>query len=285
MRKATLLAAAAIIGGLGLSAQADISVTSTRTTITTGANALFDVIRFYAKISAGGTEVQQGATGLNSAAITMSSTAQFKFGFVDRTGDGLPDWDPIRISPVAGTASNSPLTDNATVNTIIAIRPYDAVAASQGGSITIPTGLYSLYPTPNVGDGKAAPQDSVDNDGSGDVTPGDFDPRHLYQSPLVAGFTDSPGLKTFRIEMFNSAVDPAALPGNANYARGAMFAVAVVPKGAAVTIVGNLAADKGPQTQVSLTDGGVAPEPATFGLLGIGAMGFLGRRNRKAVKA
>jgi hypothetical protein len=179
---------------------------------------------------------------------------------------------------VAGGAAQSPLTENSNVSTLVAVRPYDAPAASQGGAIVIPSGLYALYPNPTVGDGKAPPQDSQDNDGDGTVSPGDFDPRTIYQSPLVAGFQSSPGLKTFRVEMFNSAIDPSAMPGNANYDRGAMFAIAVVPKGTAVNILGSIAADKGDQTPVNFTDG--VPEPATIGLVSIAAVGMLARRRR-----
>jgi len=279
-----LFAAASIAAGLmaASSAQATILVKSTRTTVTTGGDALFDVIRFYGQVQAGGTETAQGATGIQSVAVTMTALegGQFKFGFTDRTADGIPDWDPVRIPTTAGTASSSPLTDNANVNTFIASRPYDAAANAQGGPLSIPNGLYAIYPTPGFGDGKAPPQDSSDNDGDNMLSPGDFDPRTIYQSPLVVGFQTSPGLKQFRVEMFNATVDPSAMPGNANYNRGALFAVAVVPHLQSVNITGSLAADKGDQTAVNYTD--AIPEPASIGLLGLGAVGFLARRRRQA---
>jgi len=291
-RLKAVFAVAAVVTGMAMasSSEASIIVKSTRTTVTGGGDSLFDVIRFYAQIVPGGSETTQGATGLSAAAITMTADQAFKFGFVDRTGDQLPDWDPIRISPVSGGLAASPLTDNNNVNTIVAVRPYDAPAANQGGSISIPSGLYAIYPTPNVGDGKAPPQDSQDNDGDQTVSPGDFDPRTIYQSPLVAGFQTSPGLKTFRVEMFNSAVDPSALPGNANYTRGvnnrgddyggAMFAIAVVPHLTTVNINGSLAADKGDQQAVNFTD--AVPEPGSVALIGAVGLGLLGRRRRKA---
>jgi hypothetical protein len=278
MRKFTKLAAAAILGGIStVSANAGIQISSQRATTTSGGDALFDVIRFYAKLDVGGPEVTAGATGLSLANITMTSSQQFKFGFTDRTGDGIGDWDPIRIGTTDGTNANSPLTNNANTNTFIAVRPYDAVAGNQGGAITPPGGLNNIYPEPSVG---PAPQDSQDNDGDQQLSTGDFDPRTIYQSPL-AGFPTSPGLKGFRVEVFNSIVDPSAMPGNANYNRGALFAVAVVPKGTAVTITGSIAADKGNQQAVNFTDGGV-PEPTSLGLAAVGAVGMLARRRRKA---
>jgi len=286
MRKATLLAAS-VLGLAGVSANADILISSTRTP-GTGGNAGFDVVRFFAKFSPGGAEVQQGATGLSVVGITMDAAQPFKFNFSDQNVDGIPDWDPVRLNTTNGGVAASPLLDNANVGTFIATRPYDKPAAQQGGSLQTPNGLYAIYPDPaGANAGKNGPQQSNDVDGSGGLTPGDFDPKTVYQTPVLQA--GSPGLKKFRVEEFNSFFDTSANPTDPNYARGALFAVAVIPTGVPVHIQGTqppnfagggVTGDKGPQQDVNYTD--PVPEPGTLALVGIAGMGLLSRRRRQA---
>jgi len=287
MRKTAAILAAAVLGLAGVSANADILVSSVRSVGVVGsADDKFDIVRFYAQLSPGGAEVQAGATGLFLAGITMSSTGEFKFGFIDKNSDSIPDWDPVRLNATSGGTAASPLTNNSTTSTFIAPRPYDKPAANQGDFSDPQKALAAVYPLPFQGDGKTPAQASNDVDGDGTLSPGDFDPKTIYQSPLVQ--PGSPGLKSFRVEAFNSTLDTSAAPGDPNYARGALFAVAVVPHGASVRIQGTqtpnfnggLEANQGNIQQVDFTDG--VPEPTSLGLLGVIGAGILGRRSRRA---
>jgi hypothetical protein len=286
MRKTTLIAAAAALALSGGIANAAITVSSTRVT-GTGGDAAFDIVRFYAKAVPGTTE--DTSSGLQSAALTLSTfaaegTPTFHFKFSDQNSDSFPDWDPTgKGSAGSGGTAGSALTNTTTIGSFIGVRPYDK-PNNQQGSFDLPPGS-GLYPTPgSLSDSHTGPQQSFDADGDGTLgnDPGDVNPILLYQDKL----------SSFRVEGFNSTTDPSLLSSDANGGRGALFAVGVVPHGAAVQVqgvflpnftAGGLATDKTDAQDINFIDTGTnVPEPTSIALLGLGAMGFLARRRRQA---
>jgi hypothetical protein len=286
MRKTTLFAAAAALALSGSMANAAITVTSTRVA-GTGADSAYDIVRFFAKAVPGTAE--DASTGLQSAAITLStfaagSTPTFHFKFSDQNSDTFPDWDPTgKGSAGSGGTVGSALTNTTTIGSFVGVRPYDK-PGNQQGSFDLPPGS-GVYPMPasptNSHDG---PKSSFDADGDGTLgsDPGDVDPVALYQDKLTS----------FRVEGFNSVVDPSLLSSDANGGRGALFAVGVVPHGAAVQAqgvflpnftAGGLATPSTSPQNIDFVDTGTnVPEPTSMALLGLGAMGFLARRRRQA---
>jgi hypothetical protein len=76
---------------------------------------------------------------------------------------------------------------------------------------------------------------------------------------------------------------PLANNGTAGAAgSGALFATAIVPASATVTVTGQLAGDVGQAQTIAPFAVLPIPEPASLTLLGLGAIGFLGRRRRTA---
>jgi hypothetical protein len=276
--------------GLGMAGTADAAIEVYRTrTPGTGANAGFDVVRFFAKFTPGGPE--DASTGLQSAALTLSTFRVpgdtspepfFRFRFTDQNADSFPDWDPTGLaSRGSGGTASSALTNNSTIGSFIGVRPYD-LPSNQQGSFDPPPGS-GIYPFPLTGNGRTGPQESFDADGGGTLgdDPGDVNPITLYQDKL----------NSFRVEGFNPVVDPSAKSTHPNGARGALIAVAVVPTGAflrlqGVTVpnfmAGGLAT---PATNAQNIEHVDWPEPSSMVLAGVGAVGLLGRRRRTAEAA
>jgi len=279
MRVKSLLAAAAGLALMTSTANAAINFYSTRVTGTAG-DANFDIVRFWAQATPGDAADQ--STGTQSLAATLKTDQTFHFKFVDSNADGFPDWDPTgKSSAGSGGTVGSALTNTTTIGSFIATRPYDKPNNQQGQFTTPPSSTGGPYPFPDQGNGLSGAQGSFDADGDGTLNsdPGDVNPVTLYQDKL----------KSFRVEGLTDTPDPSMLSSNANYARGALLATAVVPHGAVVTFTGKYApnfnvgglgtSNTAPQ-DFSVTD--PAPEPATFGLLSVGAIGVLARRRRKA---
>jgi len=232
----------------------------------TGNLAGFDIHRFFAAFSATDLQGLATAQGLQSAKVTLSTNANFKYvqGQFAAPGNATnPDVD------VTGTNAS-----DATYRT----------ATSQGNVANfeeaIGTGIFIHDPSdpPDVFSVQGV---AVDNVGKTSTA--------FNSSSATAGGTALFGpAKSFRIEGFvqNPLVpdatnpvgaDPAAKTANkGQIGAGALFAMAIVPTGSSVDAAGILAADKGPTTEFA------TPEPGTLGFIGLAATTLLARRRRNA---
>jgi hypothetical protein len=151
--------------------------------------------------------------------------------------------DAVPDADVLGKTSSQPVTNTSSVGTFIRVGSV--------GSFNVVTVSPPGYISDPNGDG---------------VT--DTDPSANYAA-----------VKTFRVAGFNTNPDASAIGGNGG--KGALFAVIVLPHSAGSTgdwvAVAQLAADKG-NAYTLIYD---VPEPASVGLLGLGAFGVVvGRRPR-----
>jgi len=274
MRKQLKLwAAAAAVCLVAPFASADFSISSVRTP-GTGANANFDQIKFYA--------LNDGENGTGKALIgvasTMTTDSHFIFRMANLDEDNVLDADIMMTEgptfkystgdPDNPTArSTSPFSFSAgSSNTGTAIRPRgtpDSIA-NWNAQVFIPNTPTS---TP-----------TVTKDADGFI---------LTATPTTTPNYNNTNINSFRVEgvylgpTFAPLADATATANAAN-GKGALFAVALVPKGASVTLPApQLAGEIGPTlTLANYTD--AVPEPATLGLLSLGGMAILGRRRRKA---
>jgi len=258
------LLATAVLGSLTMSASAVMTITSTREigsgTAQPNGLANFDIIRFYAKFDNATTEGAAGAIGLQSVKATLTTPdGTFKFRTVDLDGSPVDDNDTaiandydVQLSKTNKSTARTSLTAVGT-----AIRAWDFNNSGAGDPDATFT-VTGLFPTGNT-----------------NANPG---PPPNYQN-----------LKEFRVEgaLLNPAGRTAAdtqakvaSVGSAAKNAGALFAIAVVPHDATVTALYDLAADKGDHSIGSETN--FAPEPGTFALLGLGVIGAMARRGRKA---
>jgi hypothetical protein len=266
MRKSTKailgLAVGAILGFAG-SANAAISVTSTRTA-GTGQYAGQDIVRFFGAFAPGSPEALALATGLQSVKTTLTTPAQFQYVTgqfaLPNNGATNPDVDLFGLNGDdlayrTGTDKGSTVDGNA-----------------------IGTGVFVHDPTGNAFSVQGLFVDGVSkattaNNSGGPATNG-FVLFQNAKSVRVEGFVQQPGGGV-------PGSDPAALsPAAGTKGAGALFAVAVVPHLSSVNAQGIVAADKGPSTTFDVTD--IVPEPGTLSVIGMGGMALLARRRRKA---
>jgi len=269
MRVKSLLAAAVVSGMMTLSASAAFIVTSVRTPGTNG-NAGNDIIKFYAKFdSTASPEAVAGALGLQGGKATLTTTDPNGFVFRLVNLDGSP------VNEDTGVAENNDadvlLTQTAkttvrsSVSTLIGttVRVWDfnnSAAIPADGQLNVA----SINPAQNTSS-TSGPPPAYTNLKSFRVESVLLNPKSTDGTQQRTG-TDT-----------NGKVANALTAGDGI---GAIWAVAVVKSGAPVTADYILTPDAGGVTSGTISD--PTPEPATFGLISIGAIGVLARRRRKA---
>lgn len=289
MRRARALAA--FIGALcilpTLARGAITDVYSTRST-GTGANAGFDIVRWFARFTPGSDE--DGSGGLLTAGVTMQADKAFKFLTYNPGSGNTLDLTGGNTSSRGNNGTVTPFNNNNTIATFIAVRKFDAI----------------YDPTANDGDGQNDQGNfyiafSAINPST---APGNTQATSPFSGYLYSGTTPpsdpAKQIKEFRVEGTNQASvgtgtlpDPSAKSTDPNGSRGALFAVAVVPTDTTVRILaaGFIANNR----KFALFDAGgretnfgttvfenAVPEPGTLSIVGIGILGLLARRSRRA---
>jgi hypothetical protein len=233
MKKSVKYLAAAALMAIGAgSANADIVVQSTKTTV--GAN---DVYIFKALNNA-----STGSTKVLAINITLTSNQPIKFENADIDGDGELD---ANVNGLQGGAFG------------VTASPLPATLPGSYIRLGTTTAWKLAANTPDA-------YTDLDADGSPDPDPDGAGPK-LGAAGRQQYYANT---KTFRVEGFVQG----GVTANVN---AAQFAGVIVPAGATVSISGTLADENGVLFPAAV------PEPASLGLLGLGALGLL-RRNRKA---
>jgi hypothetical protein len=218
---------------------------STSATLTpgTGPQAGYDILRFFAKLTPDFQPGQPffGATGLQSADLTIVASAPMKFRFYDQNADGIPDADPSGIYTQTDYNARNDNSNNGSF-----IRAGDAFPKA-GGRFFVAAVTPGTYL-------------SRDDDHNGQADAG-FDPAIAY-----AGLTQ---LRLAGVEQGGS--DPSAVTDP----HGALFAMVVVPAGTTVTFKpgSTLSANVGPIVPIAI------PEPTK--LAWAAAAGLLSRQRRR----
>jgi hypothetical protein len=247
------LLAAAVVGLSGVSANAAMTITSTRVP-GTGDLAGFDIVRFFAAAAENGPEKAAGTTGLFVANVELSTPTTFKF----LTGQFAP--------PNNGAA-------NPDVDLFGAQSEDTQVRTTTEGYGTY-IGLRDPDFDPFFVAGLKA--DGVDVGASKGNSSATNNPSQFFAN-----------VKSFRVEgVVNNTAgtvsgDPQVFSSSVGQkGAGAIFAVAVVPTNATARAIGEVGGNAGPTTTFDETN--AIPEPGTFGLLGLTVGGMLMRRRRQA---
>jgi hypothetical protein len=260
-----LFASMAVVAGMAIStsSRADFVVTTTRTP-GTGQYAGLDIIRWFAALSPTGDEKAAGATGLQSAKVTLTILdpgASNVFQYITGQFAGAPNAN----QDVAVLGERQ---DDATARTLND-KGDASVFAAQGSGIFIHDdngigfSLQGLFV-----DGVSKGPGAQNNTG----TANGFNLFQNAKSFRIEGFVPQPGggVTGSDSQAFTAAVGTKGA--------GSLFTIAVVPHNVAVNAQGILAADKGNQSNFDVTD--PVPEPATLGLVSLAAVGMLARRRR-----
>jgi hypothetical protein len=265
MRVRSLLAAA-VLGAASLSANAavydvfdaqgnKIAGAAVTTTVTpgTGANAGFDIHRFFYAFDPSTPPGTAGAVGLQSLNVTLVSSTNFKY----LEGQFAPP-------------NNGPTNPDLD---IFGAQSDDATYRTENSGDTTGTGIFihdpDFDPFSVQGlhlDGQPQPLTRANSSTTNN-------PRAVFAAVKrlrVEGFvTNPPG---------GVGADPAARvqsnPGQEG--AGALFAMAVVPTGSLVGGIGQLSANAGPVLNFEI----VIPEPTALGFVGLAGLALAGRRRR-----
>jgi hypothetical protein len=265
--KKLFASAAMLVAGMAMatSSEAAFTVTATRTP-GTGAYAGQDIIRWFGAISPTGPEVAAGASGLQSAKVTLTILdpgSSNVFQYVTGQFAGTPNANQ-------DVAINGERQDDATARTL---NDKGDVAnfAAQGTGIFIHD---------DNGIGFSMQGLFVDDVSKGPGAQNNTGPANGYalfqnaKSIRVEGFVPQPGGGV-------KGSDSHAITSSTADGAGSLFAIAVVPSGVSVNAQGTLAPDQGTQSDFNVTSSGV-PEPTSMALLGLGAVGLMARRRRQA---
>jgi hypothetical protein len=277
--KLLVLAAGAALAVTGLEAKANFILSYTRVPITSGPNAGqgLDYIQVRAlNDGVGGTGTKLLGTGITLDATAANPADQrFIFRFANLDPDAVLDAD---VTMSAGAtfnysdgAGNQTRTQSSQAFSTSAVSPNagTAIRPRGTGENLADWNAQLFIPGPPRSD-PTFTNDPVDSglivDSS--VTP-TKNPSALYNNTSI---------KQFRVE--GVYLGPGSSP-LANTGTGALFATAIVPSLTTVTVTGQLAGDIG-QAQLIAPFVIPAPEPGSLALLGLGVVGFLGRRRRNA---
>jgi hypothetical protein len=260
MRVRSLLAAAAALTISASTASAAFTVNVTRTA-GTGDLAGFDIYRFFGHV--GPEEIAAGATGLQSAKVTLVNVSGGSLKIPFAVLNNHPNFTTPNDADIYGVSltddlARSQTDDNNTgMGSQVAVRDPDGDAWSVQG----------LYISPD----ERGPNDPLTAYTSLPV------PRNLSSAsnnPLQV-FAN---LKSLRIEGFVQNPAPPGVgadPKAKDDPLGALFAIGVVPSGQAVRAFGSLSPDRG-----ALTPFDTIPEPTALGFIGLAGLALAGRRRR-----
>jgi hypothetical protein len=262
-----LFASMALVAGMAItsSSEAAFTVTATRTP-GTGAYAGLDIVRWFGALSPTGDEKTAGATGLQSAKVTLS--------FVNPAASDVFQY-------ITGQFAGSPNANQDVA--ILGERQDDGTARSlqdKGDATNFAAQGTGIFIHDDNGIGFSLQGLFVDGVSKG--------PGAQNNTGAANGFALFQNAKSFRIEGFVpqpgggvTGSDSQAFTTSTGPGAGSLFAIAVVPRTATVNALGTLAPDKGNQSDFDVTVPPV-PEPATLGLVSIAAVGMLARRRRRA---